>query len=175
MQHEPKRVDIGASIDGTGTFTERACSRTCFAGINLLGTHVRERTEELTNVGVKRGADAVHIGRPSHAKINHLRLPTGIHENVAWLEVSVNDSLLMTMRHRSADTTQQAHPLPNRNGTFLDILIDRLGIGNQFHHKKRSSGAAVSPCAKRVDLRNICMIQSRQHLCLKIKPLQERR
>src|SRR5436190_21907845 len=63
---------------------------------NLLGTHVSERADELSDVGLHRRL-GITIRRACDAKVENLRLAGFIHENVAGFEVPMNQAALVSM------------------------------------------------------------------------------
>src|SRR5262249_48822467 len=97
VQHSAERVDIGARIDIL-----------CFE-IGLLGAHILGRSHEHAKVGELRRIRQWLTHRLGDTEIDYLghRIAVPLDdENVRWLDVAVNDTLLMRMLNRLANRNE---------------------------------------------------------------------
>ena len=86
--------------------SERRVERGGVAG-DLLGAHVAERAEQLAGLGPAGGRAQVGVGGAGDAEVEHLGLAGLVHQDVAGLEVAVDDALVVGVLHRVADPRQQ--------------------------------------------------------------------
>ena len=77
--------------------------------MQALRTHVRQRPHNLPPIGLPRGL-SIAVRRARSAEIQNLRLARILHQNVARLQVAVNDAPLMSMIHGLADFEHQLQP-----------------------------------------------------------------
>jgi hypothetical protein len=94
-QDHTKRVDVGARVDRFRS------------GQHLFGAHVRERPQELSGLRFHGRHQHLRADRARDAEVEHLRLTVGGDEDVARLEVAMNDAALMRVLYRIADQRHQ--------------------------------------------------------------------
>ena len=98
VQDHAQRVHVAARVE-----LERI-------GEHLLGAHVGERADELPDVGLQRRL-RVAVGDARHAEVEDLRLPGFVDQDVARLQVAVDDAALVRVVDRVADLRHQLQPL----------------------------------------------------------------
>ena len=173
LQHEPQSVDVGAGVDrrrpGGGTGGHH--------GSQLLRAHVVQRSEQLAGGGLhgRRLRCKAVVRRPRDAEIDHLGTAVVADEDIAGLEVPMNHTAQVAMKHRGTDGAQQLHAIAHREPLFHRILRDRQRVGHELHHEKRRGQAAADERAERINLRDVRMLQPGEHVCLALETPQARR
>ena len=94
-------------------------------GQHLFRTHIRQRSHDLPHIGLAR-VFGIDVGHAGHTEIQNLRLAALIHQNIAGLEIAVNDPSLMRMVHGVANLRHQLQPLPRVQLMALRILEQRV-------------------------------------------------
>ena len=87
---------------------------------------------------------------------------SGRHHDVRWLEVAVNDPLLMSVLDGLADLHEQIQPLPCRVAALVAVVGDRHPF-DQLHHKVGASGVGTAPIEHMGD---VWVVHQRQRLPL---------
>ena len=121
MQHKAERVDIAA---GVGLPLVEA---------ELLRAHVSHRAEEFAQFG---GGGEPHVAGtdgPSHAEVDHLRLPGGIDEDVARLEIAMHHTLAVGVGQCRGNLRKKRDAIPGRKPPFACETGQRRRVGDQFH------------------------------------------
>src|SRR5262249_50433648 len=106
---------------------------------DLLGTHVRQRADELADVGAERNGLSVEIRQAGHAEVEDFRLAQLIDENVARFEVAVDDALRVRKMNRIAYGGEQLEALPRAQPPALCELGNGL-TANKFHREEGLPG-----------------------------------
>ena len=163
VEHEAQGVDIAPGI------------HVAVAHAKLLGAHVSQRAHHVSRPRHLRGVTVVGIDRPRHAEVDHLGFAHGIHEDVAGLEIAVDDSLLVAVRHGSAHPAKQGHGLADPEASLARVSRDRLCSLDHLHHKERHRATAAVVGPEREDLGDIGMPQASQHSGLVFETANERR
>ena len=123
VEDDTQRVDVAADVE-----VKRIRE-------DLLRTHIRERSDELADVGLPCRM-RVAVGDPGNAKIQNLRLPALVHEDVARFQIAMNDAALVRVVNGVADLDHQLQPLPNGQMPGRGVCEERLAA-NEFHGKVR--------------------------------------
>src|SRR5688572_4685337 len=91
-------------------------------------------------------------------------------ENVRWLQVAVDDKMLVRIGDGCADLSEQSQALVERQLTSAAVLIDRFAV-DMLHHEIREAvagGAAIEkPC-------DVWMVEPGENLPFMAKPLEYR-
>ena len=77
----------------------------------MLRAHVGDGAHELAHVGMYGGGLNVGVGGAGHAKIENLGLTLFGDEDIARLQIAMNDPLLVGMLDRIADLGEQFQAL----------------------------------------------------------------
>jgi hypothetical protein len=128
----------------------------------LLGTHVRQRPHELAQIGLA-GRLPIAVGHPRHTKIQNLRLAGLIYQDVARLEIAVNQAPLMRMLHGFADLDHQLQPLPGTQ-TMLFGIVPQGAPVDELHGEVRLRPEAGIRRARLMDLRDAGVLQAGESL-----------
>ena len=104
-------VDIGASVERGRV------------GGDLLRAHVAQGAEQLTGLGSARGRQQVGGGDVGDAEVEHLGLAGFVDQDVAGLEVAMDDALVVGMLHRVAHLGQQFEARGRVGTARADVLI----------------------------------------------------
>jgi hypothetical protein len=131
---------------------------------DLLGRHVLQRADELADIRLERRDREIRIGGPSHAEVDDLRLAVGVHEDVAGLEVAVDDPLLVTVVDRVAHLGKQLQALAGAQRPGLREFGDRPRVGDVLHGEVRHGTGALVVRAGFVHLGDVGMPQAGQDL-----------
>ncbi len=99
-----------------------------------------------------RGGPAVHLGD----------------QDVAGLQVAVDDPLLVGVLHRLADGDEQLQPGPDRKPMAVAVLGDRHPA-HQLHHEERLAGRGGAAV---VDAGDVRVVHQGQRLPLGVEPGQ---
>ena len=110
--------------------------------------------------------------RTRDPEVNHLGISLPIDQNIARLEIAMNDALLVTMMYRIAHPSEEFQLLSNIEFLINGELIERLGARNELHREEWNAAGAVVPGTRLVDLRDTRMMQARQHLRFKLESSQ---
>ena len=88
-------------------YTSERPSSPARVGGDLFRAHVAQGAEQLTGLGSARGRQKVGGGDVGDAEVEHLGLAGFIDQDVAGLEVAMNDALVVGVLHRVAHPGQQ--------------------------------------------------------------------
>ena len=157
VQHGPERVHIAPRVHVPGPH------------LRLLRAHVLRRADHLPRLGedrLLRQRVRDRLGHPEVDHLRHRRLLAQHHQNVARLEVPVDDPLLVRVLHRLADRDEQLQPLPDRQP--LPVAVVRHGQARHvLHHEVRP------PPRRRprvVHAGHVRMVHERERLPLLLEP-----
>src|SRR5439155_8227227 len=106
--------------------------------------------------------------RLRNAEINHLRHRHAVmprDQNVRWLDVAMNDSLLMRVLDRVANLREQFEPLLGSEIILVAVVGD-FDPPHQFHYEE---GPARLRRTRIEHLRDIRMIHERERLPLRLE------
>ena len=65
------------------------------------------------------------VGGAGHAEVEHLGLAGLVHQDVAWLQVAVDDALVVGVLHRVAHLRQQLQPCGRTELLAAGVLVER--------------------------------------------------
>ena len=94
-------------------------------------------------MSVCRVACASESVSPRHAEIENLRLARFVHQDVAGLQVAMDEPALMRVLHRVADLGHQLQPLPR---------VEPMRVGNM----PPATAPASTPWRNTAAVRNRC-------------------
>ncbi len=123
-QHRPEGVDIGAGID------VRRLPR------ELLGCHVRQRSQNLTLPGHGRRGERRITNDSRDAEVEHLGMSLGGDQHVLRLQIAVYDALPMGVLHRVRDASNQHRLFSDPQSVGRRVFVERLAL-DQFHREVR--------------------------------------
>ena len=109
------------------------------------------------------------LGRLGHAEVDHLGRRPAVHlrhQHVAWLEVAVDDPLLVGVLDRLADRDEQLQPGLHREPLLVAVLGERHAL-DQFHDEERLAGRGEAAV---VDAGDVGVVHHRQRLPLGVEP-----
>ena len=138
------------------------------------GGHVLERTQNLANSGKERlvGEPVSRFHCLGQAEVDNFRnrFPVvGVDDNVARLEIAMNDPFLVRMLHAGTNIEKQFEPLFDTNLVFVAATRQRLTF-QQLHDEERS------PIRRRPHVEhfgNVWMVHHRQSLTLSFEAEQD--
>ena len=151
--HDAQGVDVATHVEGVRV-----------AG-GLLRAHVGNRADHLPDVGLQRHRRQVGIRDAGDPEVEHLRLPGGVDQHVARLEVAVDHSAQVRVVHRVGDLRDQLELLVEPECRVLDVPLERLAL-DQLHREERLADAAVLELSGFEDLCDARMLQSPEHFRL---------
>ena len=158
VEHHTEGIDIGPHVD------------LIHLAVELLRAHVLQRADELAHVGEHRRASHVGVGATGHAEVDHLRMPCGVDENIAGLEIAMDHALLMAVADCLAGLTKEsdavAHAEPARRGE----LRDRLSFLDIFHHEVGHGSAGKRLHPDGIDAGDPGVCQPAENLRLVLEP-----
>ena len=120
-------------------------------------------------VGSAIGVVQLRIDDLGDAEIQQFRLSGTVHQDVAGLDVPVDDPVLVRELHRPADLHKQAQPFAGRQAVGIAIAVDGLAI-DVLHDEV---GAAVFRRAAVEQARNIGMLEAGEDFPLGAKAAQD--
>ena len=159
VKDDAERVDVAARVDRLPQ--------------KLLGTHVGPRAHELARLRDRVVRGEV-VSDPGDSEIDHLRPPILVDEDVAGLQVTMHDAVVVAVGDRVADHSQQLQPCAGIEAVTGGVLDERFGSGNELHHDVRRVAAGVTVHAGAVDVRDAGMTESAEHLSLAAKAERRR-
>ena len=119
-------------------------------------------------VGAAPGSVALGCSSLAMPKSSSFTRPSGVDEDVAGLEVAVDDQTLMRVTHRAADVAKELQPLTHPVAALLAIAVERLAV-DELHHEVRQpvvGRAAVD------EPRDVGVLEAREDLALRAQALQ---
>src|SRR5262249_12069788 len=144
-QNHSERVHIAADVELRRIVRE------------LLGAHIGQRSNELSNVGLSSG-HGLTIRRARDPEVDYLGLTAFINKNVARFEVAVNDAALMGMVYGVAHLGHELEALPHVQPMRLGMLLERRAA-HELHREVRLRSESCVGSARFVDLGNAWMLQ----------------
>jgi hypothetical protein len=150
-------VDVGARVD---LVARELC---------LLGAHVLRRPDQLAVLGEERALGETLGRRLGDAEVDDLRhrpvVPHG-HQDVARLDVAVDDGLLVGVLEPFAHLHEQLEPGPRAQP--LPVAV--VGDGHAVHVLHDEERTAVLRGARIEDARDVGMVHHRERLALRLEP-----
>ena len=126
----------------------------------------------MTHVGLHGGDLHVRVGRACYAEIEDLGLSRMIHQDVAGLEVAVDDAFLVRVMNRVTDSGEQLETVACAEVLLTDVLpqIDAAHV----LHGEVWPFAFIGVCGSRlIDLGNTRMLQPAQHLRFQLESFKQ--
>ena len=134
-----KRALAGQQLVQNDARSEQISPRINGSAFQLLGRHVFERANY-------RALGASHVARvldARDAKIRQLDAPTGLHQQIGGLDVTVNNFLLMRVLKRRQQVPHDAHGLLKCVGAaFVKVVLEVVAL-YKLHHQKSNVAIAV--------------------------------
>ena len=161
VEDDPQRVHVAARVE-----FQRI-------GQHLLGTHVGQRAQELPEIGVARG-QGIGVGRARHAEIHDLGFAGLAHQDVARLQVPMDDAALVRVMNGFAHLRHEFELLAHAQAVLLGIAAQRHAL-DKLHREVRLRPEAGIGGARFVDLRDAGMMQAAQRLGLVLEAPQQLR
>src|SRR5258706_7777785 len=109
----------------------------CRIRSDLLGTHVRQGPDEFSKVR-SAGDLRIAIGDARDAEIQNFRLPGFIDQDVARLQIAMNNAAVVSLLRGLADLDDQIQALRRRQAVSGGILEQRVAM-DSVHGEERSS------------------------------------
>jgi len=161
VEHQSERIDVGPRIEVAPRL------------VKLLGAHVLRRARVAVQAGVVGTRLRVVLPRRHHgdAEVDQLHDPAGFDEDVARLDVAVNQSLTMGVGGRLADAHEQFHPLSHGQVVGGGVGRDRACIRNQLHHQEGEPAGRARGDPGGVEVGDARVPQARERLRLVFEPL----
>ena len=139
--------------------------------LRLLRAHVLQRAHHGANLRVHRFLADPLARRLGNAEVDDFRLGPAVHcrhQDVARLQVTVDDPFLVRVLHRLADLDEQFEPGPHGQPLPVAVLDDGRPI-HQFHHEKRLAGRGGAAV---VDAGDVRVVHQGERLPLGVEPGQ---
>src|SRR5262249_48122188 len=114
-------------------------------------------------------AGQARVGGAGHAEVEHPRLPRRLHQDVARLEVAVDDAAFVGVLHRVAHPRHQLQPAARVQGVVAGVPVERH-TDDQLHGEV---GLPALGDAGVVDLGDAGVVQAAEDLCLAGEALQQ--
>ncbi len=158
-----QRVDIASGVDLVGV-----------AG-GLLGAHVRERADDLSGVGAEGVGGLVGAGGSGDAEVQDLGLAErvgveSLDENVAGLEVAVDESSAVGVLDGLAESDDERQPVIAREGELVAVGLD-VRTGDELHGEIGLVSAVEVDHAGLVDLGDARVLELAEDLGFSSKSL----
>ena len=156
VQHDAKRPEVGALIDGQA--------------LSLFGRHVHNRADDqaVHRAGRARDGDGIRgreiLDRPREAEIEDLHDPGRRDLDVGWLQVAMHDPVVVRRLQRLGDLPGDWDRVGRRNGTGSDPIGER-GALDQLHHQ-----VVLTDVVKGAD---VGMVQGRNRASFALETLAE--
>ncbi len=159
IENRTQRVDIASAVE------VGRCA------VALLRTHVLHSPQQLPHLRLLRRHRQIGVGRPGHAEVDHLRLAGSIDEDVAGLQIAMDNTLEVAVVNRIADLGKEPKPLLNGEPGIAAVLSDPLRLGDELHRKigrrlPALTGRLLVVRPGLVDLRDVGMAQAAEDLRL---------
>src|SRR5262249_31336949 len=119
VEQDAQRVNVAPRVD------------VLVVGLRLLGRHVFRRADDGTEAGEQRGVGEPLPGGLGHAEVDYFHNRLAVEQgdqDVARLEVAVNDALLVGVLHRPAHVAEQLQALAHGQVLGVAILGDRRAL-----------------------------------------------
>ena len=157
VEQDAERIDVAAGVD-----VERP-------HLGLLGAHVFEGADDGAKLGEHRPLGQPLLDRFGHAEVDHLGLGLAVaegHQHVGWLDVAVDNPLLVGVLDRPADREEEFEPFARRQEMLVAVFGDRDAV-DQFHHEVRPPGLGRADIE---DPGDVGVIHHRQSLAFGLEP-----
>jgi hypothetical protein len=128
-EQDAERVDVAARIE----IVQRR--------IELLGRHVLDGPDEPTGLGVHRLRGKVELDGAGHAEVDDLRITRLVDEDVARLEVAVDDLARVAVLDGGADLDEELEAVAQIKLFLRGVFEDRPGAGDVLHDEVRHGTA----------------------------------
>ncbi len=115
----------------------------------------------MTGLGLARGRQNVGRGDVGHAEVEHFRLARFLDQDVAGLEVAMNDALVVGVLHGIADLGQKLEACGQIEIAAAGVLVQGHSA-NKLHREKRP---AVDSSARLIHLGDPGVLKPAQDLC----------
>ena len=119
-----------------------------------------------------RGEDRVAIESPGHAEVDDLWLPVFGHEDIARLQVAVEDAPRMGVTHRVAGFLKEFEAFPGVQAALIGKVGDGLRPGDEFHHEVGRLRVRGGKRSERMNLGDTRMVEAGEHLRLPLESPQ---
>ena len=156
-QYHAQRINIRAAVEPARV------------GRKLFGAHVVECAQQLTGPGLARSRQNVGRRDVGNAEIEDFGLARFLDQDVARLQVAMNDGLIVSVLHRVAHLGQKLEARPSVEASTAGILIQ----GHPADHFHGDEWPAVVTHARFIDLGDTEMLEPGQDLCFILEPLDE--
>ena len=140
-----------------------------WVGGDLFRAHVAQGAEQLAGLGSARGRQKVGGGDVGNAEVEHLGLAGLIDQDVAGLEVAMNDALVVGVLHRVAHPGQQFEARCRVETATAGVLVQGHPA-DELHGEER---LAVFTHPRFIDLSDTGMLEPGQDLCFVAEALDE--
>ena len=150
-------------------YTSERPSSPARVGGDLFRAHVAQGAEQLTGLGSARGRQEVGGGDVGDAEVEHLGLAGFIDQDVAGLEVAMNDALVVGVLHRVAHPGQQLEARRRVETATAGVLVQGHPA-DELHGEER---LAVFTHPRFIDLGDTGMLEPGQDLCFVAEALDE--
>jgi hypothetical protein len=147
----------------------RAAVEPGWVGGNLFRAHVAQGAEQLAGLGSARRRQKVGGRHTGNAEVEHLEPAGLIDQDVAWLEIAMNDPFVVGILHRIAHSCQQFEAsLCAETPSAREFVQGHAA--DELHGEER---LAIFTDPGFVDLSDSGMLEPRQDLCFVVEALDE--
>ena len=129
-------------------------------GRDLLRAHIRESPNELSNVRRAR-QERVVVRHARHSEIQDLGLTRLVHQDVAGLQVAVDDAALVGMMDGFRNESDQFEPPACAQLVRVAVVLKGFAA-NEFHGEVGLCADARIGCSRFVDLRDPGVMETAQ-------------
>ena len=158
VEHHADGVDIASRVD------RRRIAE------DLLRAHVGERAHQLSFTRVQR-VRRLSLEQAGDAEVEHFRLARAIDEDVARLDVAVDDAAIVRVLDGVADSRDELEPRRDIERVRRDVLAQWRAL-DELHGEVRLRCLADLRGPGLVDLRDAGMLQPAEHLRLALETLE---
>ena len=161
VQHDAERPDVGPPVDRLAA--------------SLLGRHVRRRAEDHSRLraerhrrrvgDVGRGSRGEGVERLREAEVQNFDLALRVDLHVRWLQVPVDDALLVRDFQCLSNLFPDRKRLVDRNRSRFDPVLQRLAL-DELEDERLDGGRFLHT----VDRRDVRMIQRRENARFALEP-----
>jgi len=157
IKQHPERVNVAPRVHPEGVH------------LRLLGAHVLEGADQGAELGEQGSLGQSLLDGLGHAEVDHLgHRSVVVHrdEHVRWLDIAVDDPLLVRVLDRLADRHDQLEPLAGRELVVVAVFRDRHAV-DQLHDEVGPPGFGRPGV---VNAGDIGVVHHRQRLALGLEP-----
>ncbi len=140
VQQDAERVDVRGS-------------RHRFAA-DLFRARALQRHDTHDGQGPFLGRLRIDVEQLRDAEVEQLRRPVARDQNIAGLQIAVNDQVLVRVLHGAADADEQPEPSLDREVVDVAIPVDRQAV-DELHHEVRQAVVGRSAVDQAGDVRVI--------------------